>query len=117
LVGVLFFLIFPKKGTTTAAIMIFAFAQMVILNFNMIPLPQFGEMAPASFFPIVAGTNAISNAGDKLFRFVDPDLAWEGGIELLGTDMSSAYAHVGILAGLTIAVLIAVIIVGRKRKI
>jgi len=117
LLGVLFFLIFPKKGTTTAAVMIFAFAQMLALNFNMISIPGVGEVGVAFLLPLVAAVRVLEYTGGMVIQFNDPDLGWLGGFTRLDTDFSMALVPLGFLAGLVVAVLIAVIIVGRKRRI
>jgi len=117
LFGVLCFMVFPKKGTTTAVIMVFAFAQMLALNFGMIPLPGFGEVGVGSFLPLIAATRAMQHADGMMFIFSNPEVGWEGGVTMLGTDMGTTFAHLGILAGLVAVVLVAVIIVGKRRKI
>jgi len=116
LVGVLCFLIFPKKGTTTAVIMVIAFSQMLIINFNMLPIAA-DEFAVGNFLPVIAGVLALDFAGGMMIEFTNPDLGWAGGFTALGTDMSRAFAHLGILAGWTAAVGIAVAILGKVRKI
>ena len=117
LFGVMCFLIFPKKGTTTAVIMVFAFAQMLMLNFNMIPFPEFGEIGPASFLPVVAAARVAEYAGDMSVRLINPEIGWEAGFDMLGYDMRASFTSLGILVGLTVIVGIVVLVLGRKRKI
>jgi len=117
LFGVLCFMFFPKKGTTTAVIMVFAFAQMLALNFNLIPMAPFGEIGAASFLPLIAASNAINYTSGMWAQSIDPDLGFAGGFTLLGTDMNMALIHLGILGGLIVVALVAVLVVGRVRKI
>jgi len=119
LFGVLCFLLIPNKGTTTAVIMVFAFAQMLIFNFGLIPFPEINSIGAASFFPIIAAARAIDHFGDisMQFQFTNPDIGWEGGITMLEAYNSTAFTHLGILGGLIVVTLLAVLIVGRKRKI
>jgi len=116
LFGVLLFMICQKKGTSTAVIMVFAFAQMLMINFGMITFPPPGEIGIANFLPIVAGTRALEYASGMRVE-LHPELSWLGGFTELGTDMPMAFANLGILAALVALALVAVIIVGRKRKI
>lgn len=117
LFGVLCFQIFPKKGTTTAVIMVFAFSQMLALNFGMIPAPEIGEIGVISFLPIGAASRAMDYASGMMATFNNPELRFEGGMTMLGADMSASFTHLGILGGFIAAALIAVLIVGRVRKI
>jgi len=117
LFGVLCFQIFPKKGTTTAVIMVFAFAQMLALNFGMIPAPEVGELGIMSFLPIGAASQAMDYASGMMATFNNPELGFEGGMTMLGADMNFAYTNLGILGGLIVVTLIAVLIVGKVRKI
>jgi len=110
LVGVLCFMIFPKKGTTTAVMMAFAFAQMLPLQFGMISMER-GTIGISNFIPVMTGVNAMQYSGQLLFDFVD------GMPVHLETDMRMALIHLGILAGYTLILGIAVAIIGRKRKI
>jgi len=116
LVGVLCFLVFPKKGTTTAVIMVVAFAQMLVLNFNMLTVAS-DRFAIGNFLPVIAGVLALDFSGGMMIQFIDPAIAWEGGFTELGRDMSRAFAHLAILAGWAVVTGIAVAILGRKRKI
>jgi len=137
LFGVLCFQLFPKKGTTTAVIMVFAFAQMFGLNFGMIPNPELGELGIASFLPLGAASMAMNYASGMIATINSPEMyvelhgatdavvarlegmetAWERGFTLWGQDMSMAYTHLGILGGLIAVALIAVVIIGKVRKI
>ena len=143
LFGVLCFLLFPKKSTTTAVIMVFAFSQMVALNFSLISMAPFGELGIDSLLPIGAASNAINYASGTLFSLNTPEIyienaiaqygpayadsiiarveaidsIWELGYNMFGSDMRLAFVNLGILAGLIATVLIAVIVVGKVRKI
>jgi len=117
LFGVLCFLLIPNKGTTTATIMVFAFAQMLAFNFNLLPFPEINSIGVASFLPIVAAVRSIDHFGNMMFEFNNPDIGWVGGITMLESYNSTAFIHLGILGGLVAVTLIAVLIVGRKRKI
>ncbi|MCL2427128.1 MAG: hypothetical protein FWD05_12430 [Oscillospiraceae bacterium] len=117
LFGVLCFQIFPKKGTTTAVIMVFAFAQMLAINFGMIPAPELGEIGVVNFLPLGAASMAMNYAGGMMITLNNPELGFEAGITMFGVDMNMVLINLGILGGLIVAALAAVIIVGRKRKI
>jgi len=141
LFGVLCFLLFPKKGTTTAVMMAFAFVQLLALNFGMMPMPAFGEIGIASFLPLVAGiiplevTNGMSFSTlpfdldiytmEQVYEQVAANANWhllytEDGFvvrDMLGTSPRMAWLHYGILAGYTALVGIAVAVLGRKRSI
>ena len=117
LFGVLCFLIFHKKGTTTAVIMVFAFAQMLALNFGMISMAPFGDIGFDSVLPLLAASNAVNYASGMWAQLTTPELGWEGGFTLFGTDMNMAFANLGILGGLVVVMLVAVLVIGRVRKI
>jgi len=117
LFGVLCFLVIPKKGTTTAVIMSFAFAQMLILNFGLLPNPGIDAVGISSFFPVVAAVRAIDHVNYTIAEFTNPDLGFIGGWTVADNNMTMALTHLGILAGLTIVTGIAVLILGKVRKI
>ena len=117
LFGILCFQIFPKKSTTTAVIMVFAFAQMLAINFGMIQFPELGEIGIANFLPLAAASLAMDYASGFIATFNNPELGFEGGVTMWGVDMNMAFTNLGILAGIIVVALIAVILVGRKRKI
>lgn len=143
LFGVLCFLIFPKKGTTTAVIMVFAFAQMLALNFGMIDMPAFGEIGLASFLPLGAASAAMNYSSGMWVSLFTPETyienaiatygveyaatlaervqsigsLWELGFTQFGIDMTRAYTHLAILGGLIVVTLVVVLIVGKVRKI
>ena len=114
MLGVLLFLLIPKKSTTTAIIMAFAFAQIIILNFNMLPIAA-DSVGVASFLPVVAGVRAMEHSGIMMIELVGETLA--DGFVRLDSDMRMSLIHLGILAGFAVVTTVAVAIVGRKRKI
>jgi len=117
LFGVLCYMIFPKKGTTTAVIMVFAFSQMLALNFGLINMSPFGEVGVDSFLPMGAATAVMNYTSGMWAQLNYPELGWEGGFTTFGTDMNMALTHLGILGGLVVVTLVAVLILGRKNKI
>ena len=111
LIGVLCFMLIPKKGTTTAVMMAFAFLQLLPINFNMISTER-GILGAANFVPIMAAGQAMFYSGNMWVRFESGVLA-----HVYDADMGRALIHLGILVGYTVIVAVAVAIVGRTRKI
>ena len=110
LFGVLCFMLIPKKGTTTAIIMAFAFLQLLPLQFNILNVTR-GVIGIANFLPVGAASGAMMYSGNMWVRF-------ESGVaNVYSADMTRALIHLGILVGYTVIVAIAVAIVGRTRKI
>jgi len=110
LIGVLCFMIFPKKATTTAIMFVFAFAQMLPLQFGMLSIES-GTVTPVSFLPVIAANNALVHSGQALSTFV------EGNRVMLDTDIRTSLIHLAILLGYTLITGIAVAFVGRRRPI
>jgi len=108
-VGILLFMLVPKKSTTTAIIMAFAFAQFIIVQFtgvfNNIDISQLGAW---SFIPIGTGVAAIS--------YLTP-VIWVEEAMTNAESMRMALTHMGILAGYAAVAGIAALIIGRKRPI
>ncbi|MCL2286891.1 MAG: hypothetical protein FWC32_11085 [Firmicutes bacterium] len=114
LFGVLCFMLIPKKSTTTAVIMVFAFAQLLPIQFNMLSFER-GVINASSFIPVVAAAQAVIYSGTMMIEFVGQGFA--DGIIRLEPDMRMALTHLGILVGYMVIAAIAVAILGRKRKI
>jgi len=111
LLGVLLFMIIPKKGTTTAIMFAFAFGQMLPLQFGMFNF-EADAIGVGSFLPVMAGVRAMEHSGVMMAGFADGNF-----VGMIDTDMRMALIHLGILAGYMIVTGIAVIIVGRRRPI
>jgi len=111
MLGVLCFMFFPKKGTTTAVIMAFAFAQMLPIQFGMLRIEP-DVIGAASFMPVVAGVRAMQHSGVMMAEFSDGEF-----IGMLDADMQMALIHLGILAGFMVVTAIVVAIMGRRRPI
>ena len=112
--GVLCFLLIPKKSTTTAILLASAFVQLLPLQFGMISLDR-GVISAGSFLPVGAAIQAVVHAGTMMLEFLGTGLA--DGVVRLEADMTTAFIHLGILAGYTALAAIAVAVVGRTRKI
>jgi len=109
-IGVLCFMLIPKKSITTALIMVFAFAQLLPVQFNMINI-DIGSIGLASFIPVVAANNAMMYSGIMMLEIIDGNIIWHD------TDMRMSLIHLGILASYMLAAGIAIVILGRKRPI
>jgi hypothetical protein len=108
--GMLLFMLIPKKSTTTALFFVIAFGQMLPLQFGIITLER-GVLNIGNFIPLVAAFNAINYSSEMVVTFMG------GVITPLDTDMTAALIHLGILAGYALIAALAVIIVGRKKPI
>jgi len=108
--GVLLFMLIPNKSTTTAIIMVFAFAQLLPVQFNMISI-ELGSVGIASFLPVVAANNAMMYSGIMISEVIEGTRIWHD------TDMIMSLTHLGILAGYMLVAGAAVAFLGRKRPI
>ncbi|MCL1787432.1 MAG: ABC transporter permease [Defluviitaleaceae bacterium] len=110
LLGMLLFMLIPKKSTTTALFFALAFGQILPFQFGLLTITG-GTLGFGNFLPIVAALNAIEYASNIRFGFAD------GSFYTASADMRGALIHLGILAGYTLIAALAVIIVGRKKPI
>ena len=110
LLGMLLFMLIPKKSTTTALFFALAFGQILPFQFGIISTTR-GVLGVGNFLPIIAASNAIEYASQMRFGFAD------GAYYLLDADMGGALVHLAILAGYAVITGLAVMIIGRKRPI
>ena len=113
-IGVLCFMLVPKKSTSNAILMAFAFAQMLPLQFGMLSIER-GVIGVASFIPVMAAVQAVTYAGTMMLDFLGTGFA--DGVVRVDADMTMALTHLGIVAGYAALAAIAVAIAGRTRKI
>ena len=113
-IGVLCFMLIPKKSTSNAILMAFAFAQLLPIQFGMLNIER-GVIGVGSFLPVGAAVQAVTYAGTMMLDFLGAGFA--DGVVRLEADMRMALIHLGIVAGYAALAGIAVAIVGRTRKI